>query len=227
MKHVGVFPFGQPIETVTQASLGPRRVFVLGVYGSAVHAWWTGTDGKTQIKALAIASEPEIFWTGHGVDDLVRQVPIPEEVGRLKPAAPDMNGPSGRVLDEHYLQPLGIARSEAWLCDLVPHSCMNQRQSRAIDRAYVPLMRKLDLPEVIWPTKPRSEADWQELVDRRRRDQIASEVAEASPEILITLGDAPLRWFTRYFGTRSRLAAYRNEYGQLHEATIAGCNCFL
>ena len=223
VKHVGVFPFGQPIDTVTQSSRGARRVFVLGVYGSAVHAQWIGTDHTTRILALAVASEPQIFWTGDGVDDLIRKVAIPEEAGRLKPAAPRMNGPSGRALDEHYLKPLGIARSEAWLCDLVPHSCMDERQSRAIDRAYLPLMRKLDLPEVVWPRKPRSEADWQGLVDRRRRDQIASEVAEASPEVLVTLGDAPLRRFTRYFGTRSSLAACGHEYGRLHEATIAGC----
>ena len=223
MKHVGVFPFGLPIETVTQSSPGPKRVFVLGVYGSAVHAQWIGTDGKIRIKALAVASEPEIFWTGYGVDNLIRQIVIPAEAGRLKPAAPGVNGPSGKALDERYLKPLGIARSEAWLCDLVPHSCMNGPQSRAIDRAYLPLVRKLDLPEVNWPRKPRSEADWQALVNQRRKDQIASEVAEASPEILITLGDAPLRRFTRYFGTRSRLAAYGHEYGRLHEATIAGC----
>ena len=223
MKPVGVFPFGQPINTVTQSSRGPRRVFVLGVYGSAVHARWIGTDRKTRIMALAVASEPEIFWTGAGVDDLIRKVAIPEEAGRLTPAAPRMNGPSGRALDEHYLKPLGIARSEAWLCDLVPHSCMNERQFRAIDRDYLPLMRKLNLPEVVWPREPRYEADWQGLVDRRRRDQIASEIAEASPEVLVTLGDAPLRRFTRHFGTRSSLAAYRREYGRLHEATIAGC----
>ena len=213
MKHVGVFPFGQPIVTVTQSSRGPRRVFFLGVYGSAVHAQWIGTDHTTRIKALAAASEPEIFWTGDGVDDPIRKVAIPEEAGRLKPAAPGVNGQSGRALDERCLKPLGIARSEAWLCDLVPHSCMNKRQSLAIVRAYLPLMRKLDLPEVVWPREPRSEADWQELVDRRRRDQIASEVAEASPEVLVTLGDAPLRRFTRYFGTPSTLAACGHEYG--------------
>ena len=226
MTHVGVFPFGQPIDTLTQLNRGPRRVFVLGVYASAVHARWIGADRKTRIKALAVASEPEIFWTGHGTDELIRQVSIPKEAGCLKPAAPSLNGPSGRALDERYLKPLGIARAEAWLCDLVPHSCMNDGQCRAIDRAYRPLMRELDLPEVVWPRAPRSEADWRGLVDSRRRDRITAEVAEASPEVLVTLGDAPLRRFARCFGTRWSLASYgcsRDKYGRLHEATIAGC----
>ena len=225
MTHVGIFPFGQPINTLTQLNRGPRRVFVLGVYASAVHARWIGADRKTRIKALAVASEPEIFRTGHGAAELIRQVSIRKEAGYLRPAAPSLNGPSGRGLDEHYLKPLRIARADTWLCDLVPHSCMNDGQCRAIDRAYRPLMRALDLPEVLWPRAPKSEADWRGLVDSERMDGVASEVAEASPEILVTLGDAPLRRFGRCFGTRSSLAAYgrsRDEYGRLHGATIAG-----
>lgn len=225
MTHVGVFPFGQPIDTLTQLNPGPRRVFVLGVYASAVHARWIGADRKTRATALAVASEPEIFWTGHGAAELIRQVAIPKEAGCLSPAASRLNGPSGRALDECYLEPLGIVRAEVWLCDLVPHSCMNEGQRRAIERAYRPLMRELALPEVFWPRAPKSESDWRGLVDNRRRDRIASEVAAASPEVLVTLGDAPLRRFARFFGTRSSLAAYgrsRDEYGQLHEATIAG-----
>lgn len=227
MTHVGVFPFGQPVKTVTQLSREPRHVFILGAYGSAVHARWVGADGKTCIQALAVASEPEIFWTGHRASELIQQVAIPEEAGCLKPAAPRLNGPSGKALDEYYLKPLGTTRAEAWLCDLVPHSCMNEGQSRALDRAYLPLVRELDLPEVVWPRAPSSKAEWLGLVDWRRRDQIASELEEASPEVLITLGDYPLRWFTRRFGTLTSLAAYGHDYGRLLEATIAGCRLLL
>lgn len=226
MTHVGVFPFGQPITTLRQAKRNPRRVFVLGVYASAVHARWIGVDGKTRINALAVASEPEIFWRGDGAADLIRQVEIPDAAGRLEPAGSILNGPSGRALDEFYLKPLGIGRADAWLCDLVPHSCMNEGQSRAIDRDYRPLMSELALPEINWPRAPKSETEWQEMVDRRRRDQIASEVTEASPEILITLGDDPLRRFASFHGAWSNLAAYgqsQDKYGRLHEATIGGC----
>ncbi|MDE0003064.1 MAG: hypothetical protein OXQ29_10255 [Rhodospirillaceae bacterium] len=230
MTQMGVFPFGQPIATLRQSRRGRRRVFVLGVYASAIHARWIGSDGKTRINALAVASEPEIFWTGNGAPDIIRQIPIPAAAGHLVSASPALNGPSGRALDKLYLKPLGITRRDAWLCDLVPHSCMNDGQARAIDRAYLPLARELGLPRVDWPRVPKSATDWQELVDRTRRDQIVSEVEEASPEVLITLGDDPLRRFAQFHGTRSRLAAYGQtgeSYGRLHEATIGRCRLHL
>ena len=64
-ESIGSFPSGQPIRKVTQTDRLPKRVFVLGVYASAVHARWIGQDGKTRIAALAVASEPEIFLTNH------------------------------------------------------------------------------------------------------------------------------------------------------------------
>jgi hypothetical protein len=64
-ESIGSFPSGQPIRKVTQTDRLPKRVFVLGVYASAMHARWIGQDGKTRIAALAVASEPEIFLTNH------------------------------------------------------------------------------------------------------------------------------------------------------------------
>jgi hypothetical protein len=32
------------------------------VYASAVHGRWINKDGEEPVKALAVASEPEIFW---------------------------------------------------------------------------------------------------------------------------------------------------------------------
>ena len=108
MTLIGIFPFGQPIAALRQSRRGRRRVFVLGVYASAVHARWIGPDGKTRINALAVASEPEIFWTGNGATDLIREVPIPAAAGHLVSAGPTVNGRSGRALDELYLKPLGF-----------------------------------------------------------------------------------------------------------------------
>ena len=58
MREIGTFPFGEPVRIVAQEDRTPKRVFVLGVYASAVHARWVGVDGKGIIKALAVASEP-------------------------------------------------------------------------------------------------------------------------------------------------------------------------
>ncbi len=131
----GCFPFGQPVRIVEQADRTPKDVFVLGVYSSAVHARWRDARGKQVVAALAVASEPVIFWRGEGAAEIIDRIDVPKEVGRLEPAASNLNGPSGRALDELYLGPLGITREHAWLCDLVPSSGKNPGQAKAIARA--------------------------------------------------------------------------------------------
>ena len=96
----------------------PKKVFVLGVYASAVHACWIDNFGKTIVNALAVASEPHIFWRGEYVDTILEGISIPNELGKLVPARKEFNGPSGIALDSLILNPLGLARKDAWLCDL-------------------------------------------------------------------------------------------------------------
>ena len=59
-----IYPFGSKLKPVMQKDRSSKKVFVLGVYASAVHARWYGPDGKIRVRALAVASEPEIFWQG-------------------------------------------------------------------------------------------------------------------------------------------------------------------
>ena len=110
-----VFPFGQPLRTVQQEDRTPKRVFVLGVYASAVHARWIGPDGKDVVKALAVASEPCIFWRGDRgeAERIIKTIPVPRALGQLVPADEQFNGPSGRTLDQYILEPLGLKRSDA------------------------------------------------------------------------------------------------------------------
>src|ERR1035437_9397079 len=129
------FPFGQPVRDLIQQDRSPKPFFVLGVYASAVHARWVGSDGKTtKVAALAVASEPCIFWDGSGAGDIIKDIKVHDGLGKLVPAPPNMNGPSGRSLDDCFLKPLGITRNQAWLCDIVPHSCRNLKQDHAIQR---------------------------------------------------------------------------------------------
>ena len=114
------FPFGMPIKRLIQKDRSRKRIFVLGVYASAVHARWQGSDGQTLVNALAVASEPEIFWRGEGAKAIIDSISLPEGAGRLIAADGSLNGPSGRTLDEMFLRPLGLDRSECWLCDLIP-----------------------------------------------------------------------------------------------------------
>ena len=152
--HVLTFPFGMPITPVRQADTSPKRVFVLGVYASAVHARWVADDGKTIINALAVASEPEIFWRGNDADALIERIPVPPGAGRLVAASKTLNGPSGVTLDSMFLEPLGITRRDAWLCDLLPESRCNPRQRAAIEREYDPRRETLGLPAYDFPAVP-------------------------------------------------------------------------
>ena len=98
------FPFGQPVQDVVQLDRKPKKVFVLGVYSSAVHARWVSVENKTIVNALAVASEPYIFWRGDNADNIIQQLAIPPELGKLSPADLQFNGRSGIALDELNLE---------------------------------------------------------------------------------------------------------------------------
>jgi hypothetical protein len=216
----GTYPFGAPLRLVVQDDLGPKRVFVLGVYSSAVHAKWIGPNNRLLVRALAVASEPSIFWDGSGVEALLREIKLPKGAGHLEPAEPKFNGPSGRSLDEDFLSPLGISRRDAWLCDLVAHTCLNDAQKAAIDREYVPRARKLGLAKVDLPGVPKS------FTDEGRRREILDEVARAEPEVLVVFGDQPLKWWVRHVAKApaklSEFGEGPDTYGRLHDVEIAG-----
>lgn len=219
--HIGTFPFGQPIRKVCQKDRTPKKVFVLGVYVSAVHARWVDEHGKTRIRAVAVGSEPEIFWRGGKAKELIDRIPIPAGAGKLLPADDRLNGPSGISLDEKFLLPLGFKdRADVWLCDLVPNSCCNERQKAALRREYDRRVNQ-GLPEYDWPAVPNS------LSDNKRVHEILEEFHLASPSVMITLGDQPLKWFVgKLSGTKNqRLADYGETfetYGSLHDIFIDG-----
>src|SRR5689334_13096355 len=112
MGDVGIFPFGEPVRKVEQADRSAKRVFVLGVYSSAVHAQWLDADGRRLVNALAVCSEPSIFWRGEGAGELISRIRVPPGLGRLVPAPVRFNGPSGVALDDHILSPMGLTRSD-------------------------------------------------------------------------------------------------------------------
>jgi len=219
MSDIGTFPFGQPIKKVEQDDRTHKKVFVLGVYASAVHAKWIGPDGKQLINAVGVASEPEIFWTGEGADQIVESLEIPATAGKLVPAPANLNGPSGRALDDFFLKPLGFTRNDVWLSDLVPYSCMNDRQADRLKETYLKKAKEFNLPDFRWGQVPTV------LADDVRRAQIEDEFAIASPDILITLGDQPLKWFAKFYGSKATLAGYGKDedtYGRIHQIQING-----
>jgi hypothetical protein len=191
------FPFGQMLNKVVQKDRAPKKIFVLGVYASAVHARWVGAEGVQKVAALAVASEPEIFWRGENAEKIIAQIQIPKELGKLLPANRSLNGPSGRALDDLFLIPLGFDRREAWLCDLLPESRINPNQRKAIDKHYTKeIIEKYNLAPVTIPDFFK-----QELNSDVRRQEILAELEESQADRIILLGDLPIKYFLSYFNS--------------------------
>jgi uracil-DNA glycosylase len=211
------FPFSQKVHPVQQTDRTPKTVFVLGVYASAVHAAWLSRTGRTIVRALAVASEPCIFWRGEDAQRVIAGISIPTELGTLTPADDRFNGPSGRALDEHFLQPLGVDRARTWLCDLLPHTRLNPGQFKAIKEKYNPKRTKYSLPAVTIPKVPT------QFADANRRQEILSEIQLADPKLVILLGDQPIKWFLRAFSKYGKLAQFgesESTYGKVHPLPI-------
>ena len=217
-----IVSFGPRLHSVVQTDTSPKKVFVLGVYASAVHARWINKEGKQVVVALAVASEPEIFWTGHDAQQQIEKIVIPEEAGKLIPAARNLNGPSGRALDELYLKPLGLTRNDTWLCDIIPETRLNPNQKNAIVKNYNPIRYKLGLPKVTIPHFRQSE-----LNSEKRRKEILEELFKSKAETLILLGDLPIKHFLNYFSDikYENLAAFGDTpetYGKEYEIELSG-----
>ncbi len=184
------FPFGEAVHPLVQVDRSPKKVFVLGVYASAVHARWK-KDGKVVCPALAVSSEPRIFWDGNPQEasEIIGRIHVPEELGTLEPAGSHLNGPSAKVLDDHILAPLGWAREDAWLCDLLPETRLNPGQLRVIGKEYNPKINRYGLNAVTIPKRPTL------FCDKSRSEEIVSELEESQAKLLILLGDIPIRQF--------------------------------
>lgn len=181
------FPFGQELHPLIQEDRSPKKVFVLGVYASAVHARWK-RNGKIVCQALAVASEPYIFWDGDLAEAkrIIDAIDIPKELGYLEPAGKQLNGPSAKVLEENILAPLGYTRVDAWLCDCLPETRLNPSQLKVIRERYNPLIEQYHLNQVTIPTRPSA------FCDRRRSEEITQELMESEADLLVLLGDIPI-----------------------------------
>ncbi len=215
-----LFPFGQELHPLVQEDKSPKKVFVLGVYASAVHARWK-KDGEIICQALAVASEPRIFWDGN-IDEakhIIEKVNMPSELGVLEPAGKQLNGPSAKVLDENILAPLGYTRAEAWLCDCLPETRINSSQAKVIKDRYNPLIEKYGLNPVTIPTRPTA------FCDKKRSEEITAELMESQAEILILVGDIPIAQYLKKVADvpYSTLGEYVDLYGYGKATDVVIC----
>lgn len=211
------FPFGERLHRLVQEDRTPKKVFVLGVYASAVHALWM-KDGKIKCRAMAVASEPRIFWDGNEDEarEIIGRIKIPAELGTLSPAERSKNGPSAKVLDEQILAPLGFSRKDAWLCDLMPESRINKDQKKAIERCYNEYIGKYHLNPVTVPERKSS------FCDAQRAREILKEIEESDARLLVLLGDIPIKQFLKRVADipYSSLQEYVDLYGYGNESDV-------
>lgn len=215
------YPFGEFVRPLVQEDRSPKRAFVLGVYASAVHAKWK-KDNSIVCQALAVASEPRIFWDGNPEEarEIISRIRIPEELGVLETAGSHLNGPSAKVLDDHILAPLGLSRSDTWLCDCLPETRLNPSQIKVINERYNPLITEYGLNEVTIPKRPSA------FCDEKRAAEIADELMQSQAELLVLLGDIPIVQFLNRVsdGAYGSLQEYVDLYGYGNpaDATICG-----
>ena len=88
------YPFGEEVHRLVQQDRTPKKVFVLGVYASAVHARWK-KGNEIICQAIAVASEPRIFWDGNKEE-------AKEIIGRI-------NHSSEAVIDNRTISILPLA----------------------------------------------------------------------------------------------------------------------
>ena len=218
-----LFPFGQELHPLVQEDRSPKKVFVLGVYASAVHARWK-KEGKVICQALAVASEPRIFWDGNKEEAkrIIADVNIPKELGVLEPASSQLNGPSAKVLNENILAPLGFTREDAWLCDCLPETRINPSQAKALREKYNPLIEEYGLNPVTIPARPST------FCDKKRSEEITEELMQSEAELLVLLGDIPIEQYLKKVADvpYSTLGEYVDLYGYGNptETIICGKN---
>jgi hypothetical protein len=223
---VGIFPFGRPVYPCTPLADGRRQLFVLGAYPSALHVRWGPPPGWRVVQALAIDNEPEPFWTGDDQGDRVKAWAIDRkwqaEWGSIEPVK-DLNGSSGKWIEEKVRLRLGISRSDAWISDCLDTYRASTSMHSAIQTVYQPFAQTHGLPAASLLEHPSEDRIVGEAKAQHLK-RLLGELDASRPEQVVTLGDAALRVFRRLLDDEvgpKRLAA-DDGYGTPVDGAIAG-----
>lgn len=190
-----VFPFGAPVSACRPSADGPRRVFVLGAYPSALHVAWTPPPTRRRIAAIAVDNEPEPFWTGADQVDRIERwkaaVGFDDAWGKVVPCG-SLNGPSGAWVEARILAPLGATRAEAWITDCLDTYRASVGGAARILDTYSGFARESGLPQANVAPHPSEAAIVKEAL-QEHRERLLDELEVARPDVVVTLGNAALR----------------------------------
>lgn len=221
----GRFPFGAEVRSVSRNPDGPRPVFVLGAYPSALHVQWDPPSGASlkPIKALAVDNEPEPFWDGRDEEDRVAAWAAEHfdaSHGRIRPAG-RLNGSSGRWVQDLVLEPLAATMADVWLTDCLDSYRCSAGQTERLADTYGPYAAQHGVPEVGLQAHPSESAIVEEALDRQR-ERLLSELRITQPNMIVTLGRAAARVIHDLLDLDSDAGTLvREAYGDI---VIVSCN---
>ena len=192
------FLFGKPVTATKPIADGPRWLFVLGAYPSALHVRWFGPEGDLLIQAVAVDNEPEPFWTGDDqrdrIDSWLDTVSFRDDWGRVEPCG-NLNGPSGEWLQSQVLDQLHVARHDAWITDCLDTYFESDAAAKRLDSKTVSRwLELLNIPDRYHSPHP-TESQIVKMALGEHHERLTKELSIARPDRVVTLGNAALQVF--------------------------------
>ena len=168
-----------------------------------LHVRWRPPHGEGRVvQALAVDNEPEPFWTAadevHRVERWRSKVGWSDAWGTVAPVS-NLNGPSGLWVEERILDPLGVARADAWITDCLNTYRASVKMRAAVDSVYEPFARAHGLPSAELAPHPSEDQIVSEGIDHHL-ERLHRELTAAAPDVVVTLGNATLRVLQRLLG---------------------------
>ena len=192
------FPFGTKASARPPSADGPRAVFILGAYPSAMHARWIPPEDSAlrQVKALPVADEPTPFWNGADAAACLKawiteQGVDPATHGEFFPA-PKFNGTSGQWVDTNVIDALACTRADTWITDCLDTYRLSNGARKALTDTYDSVRARYG-----WPAWNLREHPSEDEVAREslswHTDRLRGELRACLPELVVSLGNAALR----------------------------------
>ena len=217
----GTFPFGAPVEPCGVAIPdSTRSVFILGAYPSAFHVRWTPPAPWKPVAALPVDNEPTPFWDGSGADAVFDRWKerFSREWGSVEPAR--LNGSSGQKLDRRWVKPFGFSLRDAVVVDCLPFSRASVGVAKRLSDTYNDFARSHGAPAADLAAHPSENQIVAEALGGHT-DRLRSQLAAASPELIITLGNAASRVMATLVGQSDQAGKLETgSYGLERSITI-------